>query len=143
MGYGVPGRWNKGGIRVIYTASTLALATLESLIHRNGYGFNSDFATVFIEIPDDLPITEIRTKDLPEGWNSVDSYGISQELAEQWIKKGETAVLKVPSAVIPDEYNYVINSLHHDTIKIKIVEVTDYVPDPRIEEILKKRPTTG
>ena len=135
---GVSGRWNSDGKKVIYAAGSVSLAIMENLIRRNGYGFNNDYAIMFIEVPDHIKITTYTAAMLPPGWNAPGSYAASQPVGDAWYDSMKTAVLKIPSAVVPQEYNYVLNSLHPDYVRIKLIEVTEFVPDQRIEEILKQ-----
>ena len=134
---GLEGRWNGDGKKVIYTAGSVALAFLENMIRRQGVGFNSDFKTIIIEIPDDLKIQVIKNENLAAGWREFTDYSKCQPLGNAWFDKGEKPVLKVPSAVLPEEFNYVINAAHPDFKKIKLVETTELIPDERIEDILK------
>ena len=134
---GLEGRWNGDGKRVIYTAGSVALAFLENMIRRQGVGFNSDFKTMIIEILDDLKIQTIKAESLPTGWREFTNYSKCQPLGNEWFDKGEKPVLKVPSAMLPEEFNYVINATHSDFKKIKLVKTTKLVPDERIEDILK------
>lgn len=134
---GLEGRWNGEGKRGIYAASSIALAFLENMIRRQGVGFNSDFKTMIIEIPDSLEIQKIKAGDLPAGWREFTDYSRCQHLGNEWYEKGDEPILKVPSAVLPEEYNYVINAIHPDFKKVRLIETTDLVPDERIENILK------
>jgi RES domain-containing protein len=134
---GVSGRWNSEGKKVIYGSETLSLASLETMIRRNGAGFGNNFASMFINVPDDLKISEIEDQSLPKGWNDPLDYSICQSLGDDWYNGKATPLLKVPSAVIPREYNYVINTSHVDIEKIKLIDVTEFIPDPRIDDILK------
>jgi len=134
---GLEGRWNGDGKKVLYTAGSVALAFLENMIRRQGVGFNSDFKTMIIEIPDDLKIQTIKAESLPAGWREFTDYSKCQPIGNEWFDKGEKPVLKVPSAVLPEEFNYLINTAHPDFKKIKLVETTELVPDERIEDILK------
>jgi RES domain-containing protein len=135
---GHPGRWNGGGRKVIYCAETIALAFLENMVRRQGVGFNHDFKTMILEIPDDLTIQTITAAELPAGWRRFTDYSPCQLFGNAWFDAAVYPLLKVPSAVLPESYNYVINSLHADYAKIKLVGVTDLTPDERIEKILKK-----
>jgi len=135
---GLEGRWNSKGRKVIYAASTLELAFLESMIRRKGIGFNDDFRTMIIEIPPTLKITTARVSSLPRNWRNAADYSKCQAIGDAWYDKKETAILKVPSALIPESYNYVINAEHELFPRIKLVGVTDLIPDSRVEEILKK-----
>lgn len=119
---GFPARWNSGGIFMIYTAESRALAYLESVVHRGLADFSSPFIIMEISVPDDLLIKEISTKDLPFGWNEIGDSGYRkcQPIGDKWISKSESAILKVPSAIILKESNYLFNPNHPDFSKIKI-----------------------
>lgn len=134
---GLEGRWNSNGKKVIYAAGSIALAFLENMVRRQGVGFNSDFKIMIIEIPDDLKIQIIKAKDLDLGWRAFTDYFKCQPLGDEWFDKGEKPVLKVPSAVLPEEFNYVMNTTHKDFKKVRLIETTELIPDERIEEILK------
>ena len=110
------------------------------MIRRLGVGFNFDFKTMLIEIPDDLKMQTIKAEDLSLGWREFTDYSKCQLLGNIWYEKSERPILKVPSAVLPAEFNYVINASHVDFKKVRLVDTTDLVPDPRIEHILKNYP---
>ena len=135
---GTRGRWNAEGNKVIYCAESVALAFLENMIRRQGVGFNDDFKIMFIQIPDDTLITYIKIDELKKRWRNEDNFVQCQQLGNKWYEEGKTLLLKVPSAVLPEGFNFVINTLHKDFKKVKLIEVTDLIPDERIEEILKK-----
>lgn len=135
---GVQGRWNSEGKKVIYCSESIPLAFLENMIRRQGIGFNHDFKIMIIAIPGNLKITFINTNSLGEGWRSFTDYSQCQTMGDQWYNEGKTLLLKVPSAVLPESYNYVINTLHPHFKKVKLAGVTDLIPDDRIEDILKK-----
>ncbi|MEO6916795.1 MAG: RES family NAD+ phosphorylase [Chitinophagaceae bacterium] len=136
---GIAGRWNGTGRKVIYSAESIALAFLENMVRRQGVGFNDDFKTMIIEIPDDLTMQTLLPEDLPTDWRSINNYSKCQPFGNDWFDENIHPVLKVPSAVLPDSFNYVINTLHPDYKKIRLLTVTDLVPDERIEELLRKR----
>jgi RES domain-containing protein len=137
---GISGRWNGNGRKVIYTAESIPLAFLENMIRRKGIGFNKDFKIMIIEIPDVLAVTEVRTSDLEAGWRDFTDYSKCQPIGNAWYDGADTPVLKVPSAVLTDNFNYVLNATHPGYKKIVLLKTTDLVPDQRIEEILKKYP---
>jgi len=137
---GLKGRWNSAGRKVIYTAESIALAFLENMVRRQGVGFNKDFKIMFIKIPDRVIISEIDLSALKDGWRNFNDYSRCQPLGDKWYDEGKTMVLKVPSAVLPETFNYVINSESPDYNLIKLIDVTALVPDDRIEGILKKYP---
>jgi RES domain-containing protein len=134
---GREGRWNSSGNKVVYCAESIALAFLENMVRRQGVGFNHDFKIMVIDVPDNLKIATINTADLEEGWRSFKNYTWCQNQGNKWYEDGTFPVLKVPSAVLPEAFNYVINAAHADFSKVKLLQTTDLVPDERIEEILK------
>lgn len=135
---GMRGRWNSAGNKVIYASETVTLALLENMVRRQGVGFNSDFKIMFIEIPNDAVTESITESDLEAGWRDPNDYSQCQPLGDRWFGAGKALVLKVPSAVMPLSANFVINTLHPDYSSVTLVDVTDLVPDPRIDDILKK-----
>ena len=136
---GFAGRWNGSGRKVIYCAESIALAFLENMIRRQGIGFNQDFRTMILEIPETMKIQQVKFKDLPSGWRKFNDYSQSQPIGNKWYDEGIYPVLKVPSAVLPESFNYVLNATHPDCKKIKLLKITDLIPDERIEDLLKKR----
>ena len=136
---GFAGRWNGSGRKVVYCSESIALAFLENMIRRQGVGFNQDFKTMILEIPDGLKIMVVPFKDLPYGWRKFNDYSKCQPIGNKWYDEALSLVLKIPSAVLPDAFNYVLNATHPDIKKIKLIKVTDLIPDERIDEILKKQ----
>lgn len=132
-----PGRWNSGGRKVVYCAESIALAFLENMVRRQGVGFNDDFKTMILELPDELPIRVLDAADLPDGWRDFRDYSLCQPPGNSWYDEGTYPILKVPSAVLPASFNFVLNAGHADFKKIKLIAVTDLIPDERIEDILK------
>lgn len=139
VGSGQPGRWNKSGQKVIYAAESIALAFLESMIRRQGVGFNEDFKIMFLEIPPNVSITTIDPVSLSPGWDDIRNHVVSQESSSSWYLSLQSPVLRVPSVVLPHSFNFVINTAHKDFKKIKNIDITPLVPDPRIETILSSR----
>jgi RES domain-containing protein len=127
-------RWNSKGKFVIYTASSQALACLENVVHRSGEGLNALFKVMIIQVPDELRVEAIDNDDLPGNWFGFAAYPQCQQLGDAWLEKGTSAVLKVPSAVVPLEYNYLLNPAHPDFVRIKLQAVADFVFDPRIKQ---------
>ncbi|WPU96509.1 RES family NAD+ phosphorylase [Mucilaginibacter sabulilitoris] len=136
-GSGIDGRWNSMGQYIIYTGGSLALSCLEKLAHTPGTSlYSGDFSVAIITIPDSLPVFEITTTRLAKlnaNWYKVINYPITQLLGDTWLRKMETAVLKVPSAIIDMEYNYLLNQAHPDYEKIKISSVSKFTFDPRLK----------
>lgn len=126
-------RWNGRGQFVIYTAATRALACLENVVHRSGEGLLDVFRVMVIQLPDDLPVTTLSVEQLPANWFAFEQYAICQQLGDAWLRKGETAVLKVPSAIIPNEWNYLISPAHPDFHRLVLVRTEPFTFDPRIK----------
>jgi len=133
---GMKGRWNGSGRKVIYTGESIAIALLENMVRRQGVGFNNDFKTMLIEIPDGTAISKIDIATLKDGWRKNND-SQCQYLGDLWYDSGKTMILKVPSAILPQASNYILNSTHPDYGTVKIIAVTDLAPDERIEDILK------
>src|SRR5450432_4057177 len=89
---GLAGRWNGSGRKVIYCAESIALAFLENMVRRQGVGFNDDFKTMILEIPDNLKIQTIITDDLPAGWREFTNYSKCQPIGNAWYDKGALAL---------------------------------------------------
>ena len=136
-GSGNDARWCSNGRKLIYTSSSVALACLENVLRRGGRGFSEDFKTVFYKIPDNIPVQEIKLKDLNNNWRLQSSYYYCQLLGNKWYDNKDSLILKVPSAVIPDEYNYLIKTASSKINKIVIKDIKPFIPDERLENILK------
>jgi RES domain-containing protein len=130
------GRWNSRGYRAVYVAESLALATLEILVHGVPYEVLKRFTCIPVWIPENL-IIEIKLDELPSGWRKDPPSSASQNIGNKWLKDYQFAVLKVPSAVIPVEFNYVINPDHADFSKIKIGQKERHTLDARLSTAVK------
>jgi len=135
---GMEGRWNNAGKKVLYCSESIPLAFMENMIRRQGIGFNNDFQIALIKIPDSAIIKEILLSNLQKGWDSPFDYSKCQKLANPWYDDMQSLVLKVPSAALSVCHNYVLNTLHPDFNKVKLVALTPLMPDARIDELLKK-----
>ncbi len=134
---GLSGRWNSEGKKVLYTSESVSLAYLENMSHRRGFGFNNDFRIMIIEIPSRLPFYEVDPSDLPKNWRSFRNYDECQRIGNEWFDRSEFLYMKVPSAVVMENRNIVINTLHKDYKRIKLLKVVDFYPDDRLEELIK------
>jgi RES domain-containing protein len=109
---GASNRWNKKDEFVIYTGSSRSLSTLEMVAHRSYINISSQYKLLIVLITDESLIKEIDINDLPENWKSIEAYVELQEIGSKWYHSNESLVLKVPSAIIPQEYNYILNTKH-------------------------------
>jgi RES domain-containing protein len=121
-------RWNPQGTPVVYTASHLSLAVLELLVHIDPEDIPDDLTAYRIGIPDALEIESVR--NLPEDWKT--NLAACRTAGEAWFRSGRTAVLSVPSAVIEQERNMVLNPVHPAFPEIQILEELSFQFDPRL-----------
>lgn len=126
-------RWNSNEVEMIYTSSSQSLACLENVVHRNLFGLNQAFRVLTIQIPQEVSIHEFKLEELPFDWKSFQQMPFTQSLGDEWIKSSKSAVLKVPSSIIQQEYNYLVNPAHKDFSKIIIKTVEPFVFDERIK----------
>jgi len=131
---GVANRWNTAGQYIIYTAATASLACLENVVHRGAEGLQAPFKLMRLDIPDQVLIEEVPTALLPADWQLVTSYPQCQEIGSAWYQLRRSAVLKVPSAIITSEANYLINTSHPDFEQITLLSTSDFIFDPRIKQ---------
>lgn len=131
---GTAGRWNVQGQNVIYAGSSRSLSTLELVVRRASIIPNLNFKVMVISVPDDDSIsTMIHRNELPHHWRTLAAYSSLQKIGANWYTTQKTLILKVPSAVIPFEYNYVLNTEHPDFTKsVKLVRVEDFFWDKRL-----------
>lgn len=130
---GVANRWNKEGEYVIYAAESRSLATLEMVAHRNAIMSGQKFKLMTISIPANSKYyNHYQKKGLPKGWNSPKNKQQLQNFGSDWYKANDSICLLVPSVIIPQEFNIVINTKHPHFNKIKLVKVEDYNWDERL-----------
>ena len=131
--FAFPGRWHRRGSRVVYTADSLALAALEQLVHlRDNLEAVSYFA-FRIEVPDDVRFAEVLAASLPDAWDHPAApHEQLRDQGQAWLREGETVALLVPSAVIPDERNVLLNPAHPDFGRLVISVPRPFRFDPRL-----------
>jgi RES domain-containing protein len=134
MASGRAARWNPNDTEMIYTASSRSLACLENVVHRNQVGLNLLFNVMTIEVPDNIGITTIKLTDLPADWQDFNQMALTQKMGEQWLRDNKTAVLAVPSSIIEEEINYLINPRHQDFEAISLLKSGPFIFDKRIKQ---------
>ncbi|MDQ6708702.1 MAG: RES domain-containing protein [Acidobacteriota bacterium] len=120
-------RWNSIGRRVVYRAGSQSLAAHEILAHAGALGEN--YIVIAITIPEGVYVEEIELQWLPE-WE----IGTTRSIGDEWLTRGRSAVLKVPSKVIAVEYNYVINPEHEDFARLTMSDPEPFRFDQRLLE---------
>jgi RES domain-containing protein len=131
------GRWNDQGIPMIYAGETRALACLETIVHLNAGGLPFNRYLVAVEIPDDLWAAAQRetAASLPVGWDAAPAGRISIQFGNSWINAKSSAVLLVPSAIVPEETNILINPLHPDLARVTARKIRKWIYDPRLRAV--------
>ncbi|MBI5316431.1 MAG: RES domain-containing protein [Nitrospirae bacterium] len=126
------GRWNRIGTRVVYTSATLSLAALEFFVNLDRDTEPDQLVAISADIPDDLRIGHIEVSDLPKNWRSYPVPEELQDFGTAWVASASTAMLVVPSAVIPDERNYLLNPAHPDFKRLRLNRPEAFHFDPRM-----------
>jgi RES domain-containing protein len=127
-------RWNSQNTFLVYTSESRALALLEVSVHLDlSHDLPTDRVILEIEIPDNILILELDQEDLPGNWDSKPPSQLTQFIGDDFVAGKESAVLRVPSAIVPAEYNYLINPQHADASGIKIVASMPLQFDSRLK----------
>ena len=126
-------RWNPNEVNIIYTSSSRSLASLENVVHRSQLGLNELFKVMTIKIDDQVRINSIKLNDLPADWKEFHSMPYTQAIGEKWVNEKTTAILAIPSSVIQEEVNYLLNPAHPDFKHINLINTCPFVFDHRIK----------
>jgi len=124
-------RWNSKGTEIIYTSQNRALAMAEVVVHLNVAIIPKDFVMLEIGIPNSIKIITIKKNDLPLNWNVFPFNNNSQKLGDEFVKQNKYCCLKLPSVVVKEEFNILINPNHIDFKKIKIKNYVGFIFDSR------------
>jgi RES domain-containing protein len=124
------GRWNSSGIAMVYTAGSKSLATLELLVHVENTSVLPSFSICPVDFDDSL-VELLDPATLPPDWRQSPLPISLQAVGDDWISRGSAVVLRVPSAVIESEYNYLINPAHLDFKKL-VIGSKEVFMDPRL-----------
>lgn len=125
------GRWNSVGTPVTYSSTNIALATLETVLHLRAGGLPFNRLLVRIDIPDAVWDARTVLDPLPGGWDALPYGRTSSMTGDAWAASGATALLLVPSVIVPDEFNVLINPLHADSSTITATTIRRWMYDPR------------
>ena len=125
------GRWNSPGAALVYASEHAALAALEILVHFQPIQPRARFAAFRLDFADTL-ITRIPAAELPAGWRGSPPGPDTMQLGDAWLRAGRSAVLAVPSAIMPVETNFLLNPAHTGFPEIQIGDARPFQPDPRL-----------
>lgn len=125
------GRWSNKGIPGLYLASSRALSVLEVLVHLQPMFIPDDYCLAEIEVPDNsVEIPDLS--DLPSNWAKVAPPHQLKGIGDSFLKVGKKLMLKLPSAIVPNEFNYLLNPLHPDMAKVHIMKQEPFSFDERL-----------
>lgn len=125
------GRWSSPGSAVVYTAEHVSLALLELLVHLHDSRLLPSYSLCRASFPTAL-VRRIDVADLPRGWRSVPAPQKLQGIGDRWLRSGASAVLEVPSAIVPQERNYLLNPAHPDFAEVELEPPVPFEWDERL-----------
>ena len=125
------GRWNSEGIPLIYTASSVSLASLEYLVHLDVGNAPADLVLLTMSIPGTIQALSVELSDLPTDWNQTSDHPSCVRTGDAWQQSASSLLLRVPSAVVTGESNYLINPQHPDMVQV-ISFTKPFTFDPRL-----------
>ncbi len=124
------GRWNRKGLSVLYTVEHRSLAALEILVHMNKHELPDDLKIITLNIPENS-IKQISLKEFNK-FNKIQNRNKLRSIGSDWITKNKTLCLKVPSIIIKEEFNILLNPNHQWFQQVKINKVDDFMFDKRL-----------
>ncbi len=127
----VGGRWTPVGLPAVYASDSIALAVLETLVHASS-SLAPAHRVVVVELPDGMDVTTVEADELPEGWRATPAPLSLRIFGREWIEASATAVMKVPSAIVPAESNFVLNPLHPEFARLAVVTADPFEIDVRL-----------
>ena len=128
------GRWNSPGMALLYTSSTIALAVLETVVHLSSSGLPLNRYLIRIDIPDNLWSLreESDQHSVPSGWDALPAGTASLGFGDTWLRSQRSVILAVPSVIVPEEKNILINPTHPEARNITARSLRRWTYDPRL-----------
>ena len=126
------GRWSPPDTPVVYTSGTASLAALEYFVQLVAAQAPDDLVLIPVEIPDDLPTQALGLAALPPDWREYPAPDPLAQLGGEWVHTAATALLRVPSAIVPHESNYLLNPSHRDFTRLRVAAPEPFSLDPRL-----------
>jgi|SRR5919198_662691 RES domain-containing protein len=127
-------RWTPRGVPAVFTSATLSLAVLERFVHTGSDVDVSDLVAIPVEISDDIRIDAVALKHLPADWRAFPVPPSLMRIGQRWLESSQTAVLTVPSVVIPHERNVLFNPRHPDFANLGVGRAEPFCFDPRMSK---------
>ncbi len=126
------GRWNNKNTAVVYSSESRSLAALEYLVHASLSDMPADIKLVSVGIPNSIVPKQIDTSRLPDDWRTSPPPYALANMGTKWAVSDESLLLRVPSVVVVNEFNIIINVLHPDMKSVRILEAEDFMYDERL-----------
>lgn len=128
------GRWNSTGRPVVYTSATLSLAALELLVHVDREELPDDLVALGIKVPARAWDLGVRPGKLPDDWRQGPNRPECRRIGDEWLEAGAALLLRVPSAVVPQEENVLLNPRHPDVAEVRVISSEPFRLDRRLVE---------
>ena len=129
--YRFGGRWNPPGATLVYASTTLSFAALELYVNVEPEDVPSAFVSIEAQVPDKISMQTIDAKSLPAAWRRCPAPPALQAIGLRWLERNQTLLLNVPSVVIPEERNILINPLHPEFSRLTMQAPKPFSFDPR------------
>jgi RES domain-containing protein len=130
-GLRAPGRWHDRGAPIIYLAESPAGALLETCVHTSGNDVPPSYTLLELQVDEAVSLERFDPDPLPPDW--IDHVEVTRGIGSAWLRSLRSALLRVPSALVPETFNVLLNPLHADAPGVRIESVYEYPFDPRIK----------
>ena len=127
------GRWNHIGVPCLYSSESRALALLEYSVNIELYSIPRALCMITIDVPEDK-ISEVKIPSMPGNWKAASAPAETKDYGTEILSELKSLAIKIPSTIIEEEFNYLINPLHKDLSSIKIIEIVNFTYDLRIKD---------
>ena len=127
-------RWNNKMVGCLYTSESRALALLEYTVNVNIDDIPRALSISVIEIPDEH-VRMLTEADLPGNWKEYPAPSSTKNFGSRLLSAASEPVIQIPSTIIPNEFNYLLNPMHPDSAQFKIIEIGDFSYDVRIKVV--------
>jgi RES domain-containing protein len=129
------GRWNEKGVAALYTSESRSLASLEYLVHTSSISTTPlDLSMACIEIPDQIAVQQVTKRQLPPDWRNYPAHPGLAAIGSKWVASNQYLLLRVPSVIVENEFNILINPIHPDIKTVRIKSVKPFALDERLRK---------
>jgi RES domain-containing protein len=126
------GRWNERGTRIVYLGGSLSLAALETFVHLTAADARIAFAAIEVKVPDEIEVSSLTLDALPENWRQEPPPDQTKALGTDWANRGASLLLRAPSVIVPNEWNYLLNPGDRAFRQLEIVPPVPFGFDERM-----------